>query len=210
MPTAAQWAGFLIASFVIIQIPGPSLLFMLGRALTVGRRDALWSVVGNAAGVAGQAGLVAIGLGAVVAASTVAYTVVKLVGAAYLVWLGVQAVRHRRQHADPDRTVGPAGVAPALRTGALVGLTNPKTAVMFVALLPQFVNRPAGHVGWQVLLLGLVFSVMALVSDGLWTLAAARVRGWFADQPRRLEAMSAAGGTLMVGLGIAAAAADSA
>ena len=95
MPSSNQWVAFLVASILFIQVPGPSVLFMLGRALTVGRRDALMSVAGNGLGLIVQAMLVAVGLGAVVAASATAYSVLKLVGAAYVVYLGVQAIRHR-------------------------------------------------------------------------------------------------------------------
>src|SRR5262245_21251566 len=93
--STSQFAAFLIASALFIQVPGPSLLFTIGRALTVGRRDALLSVVGNALGVTTQVLLVAVGLGAVVAASAEAYTALKIAGAAYVVWLGIQAIRHR-------------------------------------------------------------------------------------------------------------------
>lgn len=95
MPSTTQWVTFLLASLLFIQVPGPSLLFTLGRALTVSLHDALLSVVGNALGLLAQIVLVAVGLGAVVAASATAYTVIKVVGAAYVVWLGVQAIRHR-------------------------------------------------------------------------------------------------------------------
>src|SRR3954469_16653635 len=97
VPSSSQWVAFLVASILFIQVPGPSLLFTIGRALTVGRREALLSVVGNAVGVTAQAVLVAVGLGALVAASVTAYTVVKVAGAAYVVWLGIQAIRHRRE-----------------------------------------------------------------------------------------------------------------
>ncbi|HEU4338119.1 MAG TPA: LysE family transporter, partial [Nocardioides sp.] len=87
MPSSSQWVAFLVASILFIQVPGPSLLFTIGRALTVGRREALLSVVGNALGLVAQVVLVAVGLGAVVAASAAAYTAVKVLGAAYVVWL---------------------------------------------------------------------------------------------------------------------------
>src|SRR3954470_24225859 len=95
VPSTHQWLAFLVASALFIQVPGPSLLFTIGRALTVGRRDALLSVLGNALGLTTQVCLVAVGLGAVVAASAHAYTVLKIVGAGYVVWLGIQAIRHR-------------------------------------------------------------------------------------------------------------------
>ncbi|MBZ5738128.1 LysE family translocator [Nocardioides mangrovi] len=208
MPTTNQWLAFAIASALFIQVPGPSLLFTIGRALTVGRRDALLSVVGNALGVTSQVFLVAVGLGAVVAASAEAYTVLKIVGAAYVVWLGVQAIRHRGDarvalEAGPDEpdAAAHASALRSLRIGFTVGLTNPKTIVFFVAFLPQFVNEPAGHTGLQLAVLGLVFGVMAACSDSVWALAASRARDWFASRPQRLDRLGVAGGVMMIGLG---------
>src|SRR3954469_20358480 len=201
MPTSSQWLAFLVASILFIQVPGPSLLFTIGRALTVGRREALLSVVGNAIGVTAQAVLVAVGLGAVVATSITAYTVIKLAGAAYVIWLGIQAIRHRREaRAALERQVS-ARRGHALRVGFVVGLTNPKTILFFVAFLPQFVDGRAGHVGAQMALLGAVFGVMAVCSDIVWALLAARAREWFARKPTRLDALGATGGVMMVGLG---------
>src|SRR5688500_834474 len=116
MPSSSQWVTFLVASILFIQVPGPSLLFTIGRALTVGRREALLSVVGNALGLVVQVGLVALGLGAVVAASATAYTVLKLVGAVYVVWLGISAIRHR---ADARVALENPDAAPARRGHAI-------------------------------------------------------------------------------------------
>ncbi len=202
MPTSSQWFAFLVASILFIQVPGPSLLFTIGRALTVGRREALLSVVGNGIGVTVQALLVAVGLGAVVAASASAYTVIKLVGAAYVIWLGLKAIRHRTEARRAlDATVIPAP-GRALRIGLVVGLTNPKTILFFVAFLPQFTNTAAGHVGAQVAVLGLVFGLLAICSDSIWAVLASKARDWFARQPRRLDRLGAAGGAMMVGLGV--------
>ncbi len=213
MPTTSQWLAFVAASALFIQVPGPSLLFTIGRALTVGRRDALLSVVGNALGITTQVLLVAVGLGAVVAASTQAYTVLKIGGAAYVVWRGVQAIRHRADARAALAAVEGAHVVPApasrsLRIGFTVGLTNPKTIVFFVAFLPQFVNEPAGHAGLQLALLGVVFGTMAVVSDGAWALAAGKARDWFARRPHRLDRLGVAGGVMMIGLGATMAASE--
>lgn len=200
MPSSSQWVAFLVASILFIQVPGPSLLFTIGRALTVGRREALLSVVGNAIGVTTQVALVAIGLGAVVAASATAYTAVKVAGAAYVIWLGVQAIRHRSDARLAMAESRPARRGHPVRIGFTVGATNPKTMVFFVAFLPQFTD-PTGPVAAQTMLLGLVFGVLAMASDGAWALAAGTARDWFARRPSRLDALSAAGGTMMVGLG---------
>jgi threonine/homoserine/homoserine lactone efflux protein len=202
VPTSSQWIAFLVASILFIQVPGPSLLFTIGRALTVGRREALLSVVGNGLGVTMQVLLVAVGLGAVVAASATAYSVIKVAGAAYVIWLGIQAIRHRGEARQALETETPAARGHALRIGFVVGVTNPKTILFFVAFLPQFTNTAAGHVSIQMAVLGLVFGVMAICSDSLWALLASKARDWFARQPRRLDHLGAAGGTMMVGLGV--------
>ena len=213
MPTTSQWLAFVVASALFIQVPGPSLLFTIGRALTVGRRDALLSVVGNALGVTTQVLLVAVGLGAVVAASAEAYVALKIAGAAYVVWLGIQAIRHRADaraalDAVDTTAVLRASALRSLRVGFTVGLTNPKTIVFFVAFLPQFVNESAGHTGLQLALLGVIFGVMAAGSDSVWALAASRARDWFARRPQRLDRLGVAGGVMMIGLGAAMATSD--
>lgn len=204
MPTTNHLVAFVVASLLFIQVPGPSLLFTIGRALTVGRRDALLSVVGNGLGLVTQVIGVALGLGALVAASAAAYTVLKLVGAAYVVYLGVQAIRHRadaRRAMESPEAAAPAGsVSRAVWTGFMVGVTNPKTVVFFAAFLPQFAN-PAAATAPQLLLLGLVFGVLAICSDTCWALAASRARTWFARKPQRLDSLGVTGGVMMVGLG---------
>jgi threonine/homoserine/homoserine lactone efflux protein len=202
MPSSSQWAAFLVASFVFIQVPGPSLLFMLGRALTVSTREALLSVLGNSTGLLTQALLVAIGLGALVTASATAFTVVKLVGAAYVIWLGAQAIRHRREArvALLSGQRRPEQVHAAVLTGFAVGVTNPKTVLFFVAFLPQFAS-PSAPTAPQIMLLGLVFAAMALLSDSVWATLAGRARQWFARKPNRLDTLGATGGLMMIGLG---------
>jgi threonine/homoserine/homoserine lactone efflux protein len=201
VPTTSQWIAFLVASILFIQVPGPSLLFTIGRALTVGRRDALLSVAGNGLGVIAQVLLIAVGLDAVVTTSAAAYTVVKAAGATYVIWLGIQAIRHRADARAALAAPVTGGRGRALRTGFIVGVTNPKTLVFFVAFLPQFVRAEAGHVGVQMALLGVVFGVMAICSDSVWALAASKARDWFAREPRRLDRLGATGGVMMVGLG---------
>ena len=204
MSTSGHFVAFLLASIIFIQVPGPSLLFTIGRALTVGRRDALLSVVGNALGLLVQVLGVALGLGALVAASAAAFTALKLVGAAYVVYLGVQAIRHRSDAraamlaaSGPVRRMSSWG---SIRTGAIVGVTNPKTIVFFAAFLPQFIS-PISPAGPQLVLLGLVFSVLAIASDSVWVFAASRARDWFAREPQRLDRLGATGGMMMIGLG---------
>ncbi|MFZ2514121.1 MAG: LysE family translocator [Candidatus Lutibacillus vidarii] len=213
MPTAHLLA-FVAASVVVVAVPGPSVLFTIGRALTAGVRVALLTVLGNGIGLAAQVLLVAAGLGGLVAASSTAYAAVKYVGAAYLIWLGLDAIRHRRDGlteadelaptADAGRTTGDLD---ALRTGVLVGVTNPKSIVFFAALLPQFVDPGAAAPQWaQLVILGMVFVLIALLGDSLWAVAAGSARGWFASSPQRLARLRGIGGLLICGLGIGVAA----
>jgi threonine/homoserine/homoserine lactone efflux protein len=149
----------------------------------------------------------------VVAASTEAYTALKIVGAAYVVWLGVQAIRHRADARAALGALGSSSVerAPArhsLRVGFTVGVTNPKTIVFFVAFLPQFADEAAGHTGLQLATLGVVFGAMAACSDSMWALAAGKARDWFARRPQRLDGLGVAGGVMMIGLGATVAATE--
>ncbi|WP_293784983.1 LysE family translocator [uncultured Aeromicrobium sp.] len=192
--------AFALASVLLIVIPGPSVLFVVGRSLAYGRRAAVLSVVGNALGTVPAVVAVACGVGAVVASSVVAFTIIKIAGAVYLVWLGIQAIRSREAHL-PSVERAPASDWALLRQGMIVGLTNPKIIAFFVAVLPQFVEPSGGPVWAQLLLLGLVFQVIALVCDSTWGLAAGTARLWFARSPHRLSTLSGAGGVMMIGLG---------
>lgn len=199
----SQVLAFGLLSVVFIAVPGPSVLFTVGRALTLGRRQALLTVAGNAVGVYLQVIAVAIGIGAVVERSVVVFTVVKFVGAGYLVWLGVHALVHRRRF-GAAQAAGAPSVLPSrrvLRDGVVVGLANPKSIVFFLVGLPQFIDTDAGHVPLQMLVLGALFPVLALLLDSVWALAAATARAWFARSPRRMELVGGAGGLMMIGLG---------
>lgn len=199
--------AFAAMSFLLIVIPGPSVLFVVGRALAQGRRAALTTVVGNTLGAYALVVAVALGVGSVVERSVFVFTALKLVGAAYLVYLGVKAVRQRRSLQAAFTGDGPAhGGLRTLWEGFAVGVANPKTIVFFAAVLPQFVDREQGHVVPQMLLLGLVFNAIAVISDSVWGLAAATARTWFARSPRRLAMVGGVGGLSMIGLGVTVAA----
>ncbi|MDI9886830.1 LysE family translocator [Streptomyces sp. HNM0645] len=207
MVSIDRLSAFAAMSFLLIVIPGPSVLFVIGRALAQGRRAALTTVVGNTLGACLLVVTVALGIGTVVERSVLVFTTLKLAGAAYLVYLGVKAVRQRRSLQSAITAGGPGhGSARTLWEGFAVGAANPKTVVFFAAVLPQFVDREDGHVVVQMLLLGLVFNVIALVSDSVWGLAAATTRSWFARSPRRLAVIGGAGGLAMIGLGVTVAA----
>jgi threonine/homoserine/homoserine lactone efflux protein len=194
---------FALTVFVLILIPGPSVLFVVSRGVALGRRAALATVVGNAGGLALQALLVAAGVGSIVQESVTAFTVLKLLGAAYLVLLGVRMFLDRRRLSTVvDTAVERKSVRRILREGFVVGATNPKGAIIFTAVLPQFVDRVAGHVPLQLGFLGALCVAFALVSDSAWAVASGSVRLWLARSPRRLQLLGGAGGLTLVGLGV--------
>jgi threonine/homoserine/homoserine lactone efflux protein len=207
--TLDQVLTFGLAAFVLIVIPGPSVVFVIGRALAYGRGVALATVAGNSLGLLTIVVLVAVGLGVVVQESIAVFTVLKLLGAAYLVYLGIEAVRRRKEFLahDPAGPVAGGGRAAmtrrrAVRQGYVVGVTNPKAYLILAAVLPQFVDRGAGHVQVQLLLLGLLAFAIGMVSDSAWAIVASQLRSWFIRSPRRGEAVGTVGGLSMVGLGV--------
>ncbi|WP_052668466.1 LysE family translocator [Nitriliruptor alkaliphilus] len=204
MPPADRLLPFGLLAAALILVPGPSVMFVISRALAHGRRAALLTVLGNAVGVFGQVVLVAAGLGALVARSAAVFTTIKLAGAAYLVWLGVQALRHRHQLGDDLQEQDQhAGRHHSLFIdGVVVGIANPKAIVFFAAILPQFVAPGGAPIALQMMVLGLVFVTIALVCDGAWGLTAGTARAWFARSPRRLARIGGAGGVAMIGLGL--------
>jgi threonine/homoserine/homoserine lactone efflux protein len=195
--------AFCITAAVLIAIPGPSVVFVVSRSLTSGRRAGLATVAGNAAGEYLLVVAVAIGIGAIVSSSIAIFTAVKLVGAAYLVYLGIQSIRHRRD-------LGQALTAPTVRRSTrrhvgdafFVGVMNPKSMVFFAAILPQFVDKSAGRVPLQIAVLGAIFVGIALISDTVWALSAGAAREWLTRTPRRLEWVRAGGGVAMIAIGV--------
>jgi threonine/homoserine/homoserine lactone efflux protein len=210
MVSTDRFLAFAAMSLLVIVIPGPSVLFVIGRALAHGRRTAVATALGNVFGSYVLVTAVAFGIGSLVERSVTIYLTVKLAGAAYLVYLGVQAFRHRKDLKASAMQTGPAteprGDLRTVLDGALVGVTNPKGVVFFAAVLPQFVNHSAGSVPLQMLLLGLIPISIGLVTDTLWGLTASAARTWFARSDRRLSLIGGAGGFTMIGLGVTVAA----
>jgi threonine/homoserine/homoserine lactone efflux protein len=202
MPPTEHLLAFTLTALLIVAVPGPSVLFVVTRSLTLGRRAGVATVVGNACGVYVQVLCVALGLGALVQESVAVFTLVKFAGAAYLVYLGARSFAHRRSLAAAlDRPVEAKTLRGIVRDGFVVGVANPKLIVFFAAVLPQFVDRGAGHVPQQLMVLGGIFFVIALICDGLWALAAGTARAWLLRSPRRLGAIGGAGGVTMIGIG---------
>ncbi|MEV0251837.1 LysE family translocator [Nocardia sp. NPDC050712] len=206
MVPASHLVAFTLAAFVLIVIPGPNVLFAIGRALAHGRRAALLSVLGATLGSAVPLVAVVFGLGAILAASAILFTVVKIAGAAYLMYLGVMAIRHRKQLVGALQSgPGASGTGRMVRQGFVVGATNPKTIVFFGAVLPQFAAPEAGNLPWQLLLLGAICLGIQVLSDTSWALLAGTARTWFTRSPRRLEAVGSTGGLMIIGVGASVA-----
>jgi threonine/homoserine/homoserine lactone efflux protein len=204
--SVGQVVGVVVACVVIIVVPGPSVLFVIGRALSYGRRTALFSIAGNAMGCYLAAVCVAVGLGPLLERSDVLFQVIKLLGAAYLVWLGLRALWQHGVLPGPDLTdPAPQTAWRAVRTGVVVGGTNPKSFIIFGAILPQFVDRSAGAVPVQMLLLACAPVAVGLVTDACWGLVAGQAREWLAGTPRRMAVLGRIGGVSMIGLGVSVA-----
>jgi threonine/homoserine/homoserine lactone efflux protein len=199
--------SFIVAAFVLIVVPGPSVLFVVSRGVALGRRAAIVTAIGNAAGIYMQVVAVALGVGTVIERSVVLLDAIRLLGAAYLVYLGVQAVRHRRALAS---VLDLGARAPERRNlaleGFVVGVSNPKWVVFFTAILPQFIDPAGAPVPVQMLALGAIAVGIAIVSDSAWGMLAGTARSWLARSPRRLEALGGVGGLTMIGLGVRLAA----
>lgn len=203
MVSTAHLPAFLATVYVLILIPGPSVLFTISRGVALGRRAALATVLGNTSGLLLQLVLVAVGLGSLLASSETVYTVLKLIGAAYLVVLGVRSIRERKRLANVLRSnsVAPRGLGQTIREGFVVGATNPKGLLIFTAVLPQFIDRSQGHYTIQLLSLGLICALVALISDSTWALASGSARSWLGRSPERLERLSIGGGVSLIALG---------
>lgn len=203
MPPTSHLLAFTITAWLIIVVPGPSVLFTVSRAIALGRIAGIATVAGNTVGAFTQTVAVAFGLGPLVERSVLLFTVLKLAGAGYLIFLGVQAIRHRHSLAEAlTATVERKSAARIVLDGFTVGATNPKIIVFFAAILPQFTDRQAGHVPVQIVVLGAVFAGVALLSDGAWALAAGTVRAWFTRSRRRLELIGGTSGLVMIGIGL--------
>lgn len=189
----------------IILAPGPSVLFAIARAIAWGRASAVITVAGNAIGMLVLAVFVAVGLGPLISTSDLLFFAVQFAGGLYLVWMGIDAIRHRADSAA-EMTSTPNGqlsLSKNLREGFWVGFLNPKAIVFFAAIFPQFVDKELGSVTLQLLSLGAVFAVLAFLSDGTWALAAGTARKWLSGEPHRLEKLRYIGGLVMILLGVA-------
>jgi threonine/homoserine/homoserine lactone efflux protein len=203
VPTS-HLVAFLLTVGVLIVIPGPSVMFVVSRGVALGRRAALATVAGNTAGLAVQLTLVAVGLGAIVARSEPVFTVLKLVGAGYLVLLGARNIRDRRRLSGlfTSGDGAPKSLRVIVREGFVVGATNPKGFLIFTVVVPQFIARGQGHTTLQLATLGAIAVLIGLLCDSCWAVASGTARDWLGRSPRALARMTATGGVMLIGLGV--------
>ena len=195
---------YLIATILIILAPGPSVLFTIARAIAWGRVAAIATVIGNAAGMFLVSVLVALGIGPLLQRSEILYNGIQWAGGAYLIYLGYAAIAASKvDAADMQKTVGgKPSFFTSVRNGFWVGVLNPKSVVFFAAILPQFVDQEKNNVTAQLILLGAIFALIALISDGSYGLLAGTVRQWLSGDIGRLIFMRRFGGVVMIALGV--------
>ena len=204
MIDSAHLTQFFVASILIIMVPGPSVLFTLARGVAWGRAVAVLSVFGNSLGTLLLSLVVALGLGPLLSHSKLFSVVLQVAGGCYLLYLGVDALRHRHEHAKAmtQRETQRPSRSRIIRQGFTVGVLNPKSLVFFAAVFPHFVNRSRGHITLQLVVLGVVFSVMAFFSDGTWGIIAGTARQWLSGSASRLVTLRSIGGGVMCLLGL--------
>jgi threonine/homoserine/homoserine lactone efflux protein len=197
-----------VAALALLVIPGPAVLYVVARSIHQGRRAGLASVVGIHVGTLVHIAAATAGLSALILSSAVAFTVVKVAGAVYLVGLGLWTLFSRS--ADTELALGgERNLRRAFAQGIVVNVLNPKTALFFLAFLPQFVDRNAAHPALQIAFLGLLFAALGLVTDSLWALAAGTAGGVLRRSRRFVRSQRYVTGSVYVGLGIATALAGS-
>ena len=203
IPDASTLALFVAAALALLLVPGPAVLYIVARSVEQGRSAGLVSVVGVHLGSLVHIAAAAVGLSSLLVSSAVAFNVVKYLGAAYLLYLGIRALMSRVERDDVE--VRPAPLRKLLRQGAVVNILNPKTALFFLAFLPQFVDPAAGHAALQIVFFGLVFVALGFVTDGLYALLAGTAGNWLRSSRAYAALQRYVSGTVFIGLGLAAA-----
>jgi threonine/homoserine/homoserine lactone efflux protein len=195
---------YLIATILIILAPGPSVLFTIARAIAWGRLAAIATVIGNASGMFLVSVFVAVGLGPILQSSEFLYNAIQWAGGAYLIYLGYSAIAASKVDAQDMRagTGSKPTFLTSIRNGFWVGVLNPKSVVFFAAILPQFIDEEKSNVTAQLLLLGAIFALIALISDGAYGLLAGTIRQWLSGDVKRLIFMRLIGGVVMIALGV--------
>jgi threonine/homoserine/homoserine lactone efflux protein len=201
MPTSTSLLGFIAAALVLLLIPGPGVLYIIARSLGQGRRAGLVSVLGLSAGALVHVVAATAGLSAILLTSAMAFGVVKALGAAYLIYLGIRTLLARQATAGVEESA-PRSLNRVFTDGVLVSVLNPKIAIIFVAFLPQFVEPTRGPIPLQVLSLGLIYVALALITDGSYALLAGGLRNCLGGRVTQGPLPRYASGVLYLGLGV--------
>jgi threonine/homoserine/homoserine lactone efflux protein len=209
IPEPASLVLFAVAALALLLVPGPAVIYVVARSMQHGRRAGLASVLGIHVGTLVHIAAATVGLSALIVSSAVAFTVVKIAGAVYLVGLGLWTLFSRQREADVALG-GERSLRRAFAQGIVVNVLNPKTALFFLAFLPQFVDPDASHPAVQIAVLGILFALLGLVTDSLWALAAGTAGGVLRRSRRFVRTQRYVTGTVYVGLGVATALAGSA
>jgi threonine/homoserine/homoserine lactone efflux protein len=207
-PSHTSLLIFISTAALLLAIPGPAVFYILGRSIGHGRDAGLISALGIGVGTLIHTAAAAAGLSALLVSSATAFRVVKYLGAAYLIYLGVQKLRHDESFdasADAPRTT----LTRVFAQGIVVNVLNPKTALFFFAFLPQFIDPGRGHVATQILCLGILFACMGTISDSLWALFSGTVAHRLRGNPRMMRAQRYVSGGMLISLGVATALAGS-
>jgi threonine/homoserine/homoserine lactone efflux protein len=211
MPDASTLALFTVAAVTLLVIPGPAVLYIVTRSVDQGRAAGLASVCGVHVGTLVHVAAAALGLSALLVSSATAYHAVRWLGAGYLVWLGLRRLLAHDEDARPEVDHRPRrlGLRRVFAQGVVVNVLNPKTALFFLAFLPQFVDVSRGSVPFQVVVFGVAFVLLGLASDGTYALLASTGAGWLRRRPRVARTSRLVSGGVLIGLGVTTALAGS-
>ncbi len=204
-PGAANLSLFFGAALVLLVVPGPAVLYIVARSVEQGRLAGFVSDLGIHSATLVHVAAATLGLSALLASSALAFSIVKYAGAAYLIWLGIKKIFGRAELPEAGEQAKAYGYGRLFRDGFIVNLLNPKTALFFLAFLPQFVEVERGHVAMQIAILGLLFTALGFVTDGCYALAAGTAGGWLKRSRGYLKFERYVSGVLFIGLGVSAA-----
>lgn len=210
LPSHSQLLFFVSAAAILLAIPGPAVLYIVGRSIGQGRNAGFVSALGIGVGTLVHTAAAAVGLSALLVSSATAFSVVKYLGAAYLVFLGIQRLRSKESLAATTDPAAPrASVTRVFTQGIVVNILNPKTALFFFAFIPQFIDPARGHVAMQIASLGVLFACMGTTSDSIWAFFSSSVAGWLRGNPHWMRNERFVSGGILISLGLATAFAGS-
>lgn len=210
LPPHSQLLFFISAALILLSIPGPAVLYIVGRSIGQGRNAGFVSALGIGVGTLVHTAAAAVGLSALLVSSAAAFSVVKYLGATYLIFLGIQRIRNKESFAAASNPAAPrATLARVFGQGIIVNVLNPKTALFFFAFIPQFIDPSRGHVAMQISSLGVLFACMGTTSDSIWAFFSSRLAGWLRGNSRWTRNERYVSGGILISLGLATAFAGS-